>query len=223
MGGGCSSTREDSVRSRERLISRRVGNFNFLQYGECHVETKRTGLGCRRTPAWDCTVTQEELIRKREEFWDTRVEGDLECWKLLRMACEAADSASAETIVHAGGLTLAQGTIQVCYDSTGRKYELPPYVINEPVCFRPPEENAVVAIPNETYHLTLRSTKAPDMSVIMNSLQQAVHLKEVFSAKTNIAIDKVRLFFNGKELKNNMPLGKAQLTNEVVVQVMVVG
>lgn len=222
MGGGCSSTREEHHRSKERLIARRVGNFNFLQYGKSHAETKRTGQGCRRTPAWDCLVPPEELARKRAEFWDTRVEGDLESWKLLRMACEADDSASAEAIVQAGGLSFAQGTIQVCYDSSGRKYELPPFIINEPVCFRPPEDTAPVEIPNETYHLTLRSAKEKDMSVIMSSLQQAVHLKEVYSAKTNIPIEKVRLFFNGRELKNDTPLGKARLTNEVVVQVMVV-
>ena len=161
-------------------------------------------------------------MRKRDEFWDTRVEGEVEFWKLLRMACEAADSASAEAIVQAGGLTMPQGTIMVCYDSTGRKYELPPFMVNEPVRYRPPEEADNVEVRNETYHLTLRSAKIPDMAVIMSSLQQAVHLKEVFSSKANIPLEKIRLFFNGKELKNDTPLGKAKLMNEVVVQVMVV-
>lgn len=138
------------------------------------------------------------------------------------MACEAADSDSAEAIVLAGGLTMPQGSIMVCYDSTGRKYEVPPFVINEPTRFRLAEEATNAEIRNETYHLTLRSAKSPDMSVIMSSLQQAVHLKEVFSAKSNIPIDKIRLFFNGRELKNDMPLGKAKLMNEVVVQVMIV-
>lgn len=146
----------------------------------------------------------------------------MEFWKLLRMACEAADSDSAEAIALAGGLTMPQGTIMVCYDSTGRKYEVPPFMVNEPIRFRLSEEASNSELRNETYHLTLRSAKAEDMSVIMSSLQQAVHLKEVFSAKTNIPIDKVRLFFNGRELKNDTPLGKAKLMNEVVVQVMVV-
>ena len=44
------------------------------------------------TPAWATEATSEEVQRKRQEFWETRVQGSSEHWLALRAACEAADS-----------------------------------------------------------------------------------------------------------------------------------
>jgi hypothetical protein len=32
-------------------------------------------------------ISEKDLIRKREEYWNTRIEGDKEIWDTLKMCC----------------------------------------------------------------------------------------------------------------------------------------
>ena len=32
-------------------------------------------------------IPKEELLKKREEYWNTRIEGDPETWNTLKMCC----------------------------------------------------------------------------------------------------------------------------------------
>eukprot|EP00456_Euglypha_rotunda_P000097 TRINITY_DN10015_c0_g1_i6.p1 TRINITY_DN10015_c0_g1~~TRINITY_DN10015_c0_g1_i6.p1 ORF type:complete len:101 (-),score=9.45 TRINITY_DN10015_c0_g1_i6:10-312(-) len=47
-------------------------------------------------------ITRAELQKKREEFWDTRVEGRSEMWQALRMASECEDDVTARSITEIG-------------------------------------------------------------------------------------------------------------------------
>ena len=38
--------------------------------------------------AYVSDISKEDLIKKREEYWNTRVEGDIEIWNTLRMVCD---------------------------------------------------------------------------------------------------------------------------------------
>jgi len=38
--------------------------------------------------AYISDITEKYLLKKRDEYWNTRVEGEQEIWNTLRMCCE---------------------------------------------------------------------------------------------------------------------------------------
>lgn len=46
-----------------------------------------TGTGIRKIKGYVSDVPEEEILRKREEYWTSRVEGDQEIWNVLKMCC----------------------------------------------------------------------------------------------------------------------------------------
>ena len=91
MGASCVKAQHHS----EKLTTRRMGNFTFQEFRMDQTGHQRTGRGCKETPAWRTEATRQDLILKREEFWDTRTQGDPAVWRTLRMACEAEDPCKA--------------------------------------------------------------------------------------------------------------------------------
>ena len=92
-------------------------------------------------PPW----TRSHLERERDAFFDTRVTGDEEAWKALRMACETLrqhDLPAAQGILDAMGLTCPHGRVASgrgrdrvkggIYDERGVLYELPGWVVADP-------------------------------------------------------------------------------------------
>ena len=72
----------------------------------------------------------------RDEFWATRVDGDLNMWLSLRRACDAIlseDLGLAEALLDASGLKTAEGSIAACFDERGFAYKLPTYCFCNPV------------------------------------------------------------------------------------------
>ncbi|XP_078428311.1 uncharacterized protein LOC144700714 [Wolffia australiana] len=80
-------------------------------------------------------LTQAELKRMRDEFWDTEPHygGQKEIWDALRAAADATDLSLAQAIIDSAGIIIASGDLTTCYDERGAKYELPKYVLSEPV------------------------------------------------------------------------------------------
>ena len=50
-------------------------------------------------------MTRAALNKKREEFWETRLEGRPEMWQAIRLAVQAEDEATQHSIMQAAGLT----------------------------------------------------------------------------------------------------------------------
>jgi len=120
--------------------------------------------------------------------------------------------------VKASGLNMHQGYIMVCYDDLGFKYELPPFVVNEPTQYgEMKEEHVTPTAPGVPLSLTVRSAKLGDAAVQINSNQTGKELKAAYlsAAKTQGA---PRLFFNGLEIKDGACL--YSLKSGVVVQAM---
>eukprot|EP00887_Chlorella_sp_A99_P003640 scaffold7.g3640.t1 len=88
-----------------------------------------------RRPRWksETPMTQEELERQREVFWDTEPHygGSREIWDALRAACEA-DDVTAKVIIETAGVIVASEDMRICYDTKGAKYDLPKYVLAPP-------------------------------------------------------------------------------------------
>ena len=46
------------------------------------------GKGIKKTHAYKSLVSLEEIKSKRKEFWETWVEGVIETWNALKLACD---------------------------------------------------------------------------------------------------------------------------------------
>ncbi|KAG0461473.1 hypothetical protein HPP92_021395 [Vanilla planifolia] len=79
-------------------------------------------------------ITISELKRMREEFWDTAPHygGQKEIWDALHAAAES-EVSLAQAIVDSAGILLSNADMSLCYDERGARYELPKYVLSEPI------------------------------------------------------------------------------------------
>eukprot|EP01059_Diplonema_ambulator_P006501 TRINITY_DN16189_c0_g1_i1.p1 TRINITY_DN16189_c0_g1~~TRINITY_DN16189_c0_g1_i1.p1 ORF type:complete len:126 (+),score=30.28 TRINITY_DN16189_c0_g1_i1:69-446(+) len=95
-----------------------------------------TGLPRHKEWASTTPVGVEELKRQREVFWDTQPAygGKQEIWDALKsvLPLPAQDEALTIAILKAAEISFPKGTWAEIYDSTGFKYELPPYAISDP-------------------------------------------------------------------------------------------
>ena len=53
-----------------------------------YIENQYDGQGIYKTPAYNCTESQDILERTRNEFWETRTQGNPICWVALRNSIE---------------------------------------------------------------------------------------------------------------------------------------
>nr|GEY24230.1 hypothetical protein [Tanacetum cinerariifolium] len=79
-------------------------------------------------------MTQDELNARRNEFWNTIsiYGGRQEIWDTLRQATES-ELHIAQSIFDSHGIVLHCPDMTICLDNKGARYELPLYVLSEPV------------------------------------------------------------------------------------------
>ncbi len=81
--------------------------------------------------------SRNQLVRERNEFFDTRVTGRPEVWAALSAATSLmrdGDIATAQGIIDAAGVTVPTGDLcDGCYDENGALYRLPEIVVMDPV------------------------------------------------------------------------------------------
>ncbi|WOL09147.1 ubiquitin domain-containing protein 1 [Canna indica] len=79
-------------------------------------------------------LTETQLRKMRDEFWDTApyYGGQKEIWDALRAAAEG-DITFAQAIVDSAGIIVTSDDMSTCYDERGTKYELPMFVLSEPI------------------------------------------------------------------------------------------
>ncbi|CAF0845625.1 unnamed protein product [Rotaria sordida] len=134
MGGCVSHNRHNRSHRRRRSRSSRNSATTGGTVGR-NKPLNRTA--CR--PKWksDVPITENQLRRKREEYWDTApaFEGRKEIWDALRGACyalEQNDIDLAQSIINCANISLPHGTLLDCYDELGTRYQLPIYVLSSP-------------------------------------------------------------------------------------------
>ena len=132
------------------IVTRRGGNMTYGEY-----RNRTTGKGCKQTPAWQCFVSPEELKRKREEYWNTRLEGTPEAWQTIKAAIEEKDDATAAAILKAADLNMANNTIQDIRDRRNRRYIIPLFVIHEPESYNNDSKRPVISVDQISYKLLL--------------------------------------------------------------------
>ena len=108
--------------------------------------------------------------------------------------------------------------INITYDSLGGLYEIPNYCINEPYKYEIVEDKK--ERPSEkkiTFHLRkgIHQTK-----IKCSNYSKIEKIKDKIAKRKNIDINKVRLFFYGKEMKNNFELWNYNICEDCVVMMM---
>lgn len=137
------------------------------------------------------------------------------------MAVDAPDSNSATEIIKAAGLRFATDQLAQTYDDTGVRYDLPPYIMSEPVRYGKKADPLPIVAKEARLSIVIRSAKAKDQTVSISTLQKTRELKREYSALVQTPIPQIRLFFNGREMKDDDVLATFNLTDQVVVQCMV--
>jgi len=199
------------------LQSKNDPYFNFPEV----KENKYVGEGLKRMKGYISNIPEDELKKKREAFWGTRVEGNKQTWNFLKEICEMppGEEKNLEAMLQAYDLTPYKKCINVSYDALGGLYEIPNYCIHDPMVYDIPEFNKIKPEKKKIKfkarygikHLKLKSSNYSTVKKI----------KITIAKKLGTTFDKIRLFFSGKEMKNDLQIWNYNVDNDVVIMIMV--
>ena len=198
------------------LQSNQDPNFNFTEV----KEDIYVGKGLKKMKGYISPISKEDLDKKRIAFWGTRTEGNEQTWEFLKQLCEMNEDENdnINVMLEAYGLVPYNMCINITYDASGALYEIPNYCINDPYKYeiienekvRPKEEKVM-------FHL-----KGSHKTKITCSNYETVEkVKQKLGNKYKVSIDKIRLFFYGKEMKNDFELWNYNVSQDCVVILMI--
>ena len=199
------------------LQSKNDPNFNFPEV----KENKYVGKGLKKMKGYISNIPEEELKKKREAFWGTRVEGNKQTWNFLKEICEMppGEETNLEAMLQAYDLTPYNNCINVSYDALGGLYEIPNYCIHDPMIYDIPENNKVK--PKEKKIKFKARNGAKFIKLKCSNYSSVEKIKITIAKKAGSTSDKIRLFFSGKEMKNDLELWNYNVDDDVVIMVMI--
>lgn len=139
---------------------------------------------------------------------------------LLKQACDA-DAASAKLMLEMEGFVLENGTMAVCISPRGHRYELPPFILTEPVKFRDPGGQVVQRKVLKEGVITVKIRPvftAQEEGVQINNAEMVKELKRSYLEKHQEFSD-IRMFFGGRELAEGKSIISYGIDDGMVVQV----
>ena len=188
------------------------------------LSDQTVGEGVKKTNAWKATITRQQLESKREEFWQTRTSGRRNIWLAIKNAIEA-DHATAALLLQMSGIAIKGENLTVLEDTNGNVYEVPCFMINDPLCFsneikkRVPKQ--VIA---ENVEITVKVRRpgfADDETFQINNLKTGEDLKRVYAEKVGVELGSLKLFFGGREIKYENSIANNLIQNEMVIQAFI--
>lgn len=188
-------------------------------------------------------ITKNQIAFQREEYWSTRIGGNVIMWQAIRTASDAMlqnDSALANAIIEASGISTPSGSLDTCYDETGYLYKIPRFCYSDPVELT--EGNQAVELVAVEVSKKDKGTGSPvklkvrvnpgDINMQINvssndtilDVKRAVQEYSVVAQSKEASIpfcdeNRQRIMFMGKELKNNNLVSQAGMEDGRVVQV----
>ena len=199
------------------LQSKNDPYFNFPEV----KENKFVGKGLKRMKGYISNIPEDELKKKREAFWGTRVEGNKQTWNFLKEICEMppGEEKNLEAMLQAYDLTPYKNCINVSYDALGALYEIPNYCIHDPMVYELPEDNKKKPAEKKIKFKARHGAKI--LKLKSSNYSSVKKTKMSVAKKIGTTYDKIRMFFSGKEMKNDMQLWNYNVDNDVVIMVMV--
>ena len=198
------------------LQSKQDPNFNFPEVEEDIF----IGSGLKKMKGYISPISKEDLDKKRISFWGTRTEGNEQTWEFLKQVCEmpSEEDENINVMLEAYGLIPYNNCINITYDASGALYEIPNYCINEPYKYEI-VENEKEKPKEEKVSFRLKGTHKT--KITCSNYETIEKVKQKIGKKYKVEIDKIRLFFYGKELKNNLELWNYNVSNDCVVILMI--
>ena len=198
------------------LQSKQDPNFNFPEVEEDIF----IGSGLKKMKGYISPISKEDLDKKRISFWGTRTEGNEQTWEFLKQVCEmpSEEDENINVMLEAYGLIPYNNCINITYDASGALYEIPNYCINEPYKYEI-VENEKEKPKEEKVSFRLKGTHKT--KITCSNYETIEKVKQKIGKKYKVEIDKVRLFFYGKELKNDLELWNYNVSNDCVVILMI--
>nr|XP_055026529.1 ubiquitin domain-containing protein 1a [Misgurnus anguillicaudatus] len=186
-------------------------------------------------PKWKSgyPMTESQLCRKRDEFWDTApaFDGRKEIWDALKaaaVALECNDHELAQAIIDGANITLPHGSLMECYDELGNRYQLPVYCLAAPVnliseCndYNVSEHSELQEKKETEFELKVRLSTGKDIRLgasMANSIRQ---LKKQLEVQEDIDATCQRWFFSGKLLTDKTRLQDTKIQKDFVIQVII--
>lgn len=190
----------------------------------------------------DIPLTEYQLKRKREEFWDTApaFEGKSEIWAALKAATEAVDKDDydlAQAILDGAGVSLPTGTLVECYDELGTRYSIPVYCLSWPINLineadrdSPAEYSEPVISEPQELKVKIRlsmtdadtSMTAGDVRITLSTADSVAAAKKKLSEQEILPKDcRQRWYYGGKQLGDRMRLGDVNIPNNYVIQCII--
>lgn len=212
--GGCGSTSSD-VDSEARLKQKKVQssnvkkNNNELEINEANFPEVSgehyIGQGVKRIKAYKCNLRFNDLAKKREEFWKNRQSRQ---WLALKEICET-DHETAETLLLVAELECCEGNLQKTKDMNNDKvYLIPNWVIQDPIIIVDFEDIEKNLIPkNITIYLN-------EVQINVNTKITGSELKQFYIKLKGVNYSKVRIFFRGSEIKDDISIGAYSVESE---------
>lgn len=217
MGGACSKSDATDDTTQPRLT---VGQ-NYQE-----LEGQFAGEGVKRTKAWQSIITKEQLDAARSEFWRTRRVGRRHVWATIKSAVEA-DAATSALLLNMQEIVLENNCMTVCTDSEGQRYEIPIFIINDPVKLHiPGEKKRKPAAPPKNEAIIVKIRAMPlqkETKLPFESGKKVLELKQAFLATEGSVgnMTTLKLYFAGRELKDDDALNTYCVKNDMVVQALV--
>lgn len=199
------------------LSSKNDPNFNFPEV----KENIYVGKGLKKMRAYISNISEEELIKKRKAFWGTRVEGNEQTWKFLQELCEMPETENNNIfpMLQAYELFPYKNCLNVTYDNLGGLYEIPNYCINDPYKYDLPElKKAQIPEKKISFHGKRGNEK---IKIKCSNYSLVSKIRSKIGKKLQVQPEKIRLFFSGKELKDDMQLWVYNIDDDYVVIITV--
>ena len=198
------------------LQSKQDPNFNFKEV----EEDIYMGNGLKKMKGYICPISKEDLDKKRIAFWGTRTEGNEQTWMFLKQLCEMPPNEEEDlnVMLEAYGLVPYNNCINITYDSSGALYEIPNYCINDPYKYEI-VENEKEKPKEEKITFKLRGTHKT--KITCSNYETVNKVKEKVSKKYKVEIEQIRLFFYGREMKNDLELWNYNVAQDCVVILMI--
>lgn len=168
--------------------------------------------------------SKEELERWREEFWQTRTQGNPEVWMVIRQAIESSPE-DAAAILKAADVSTYTGSMVLWMDRDKIPYRVPICIINEPHSYWPTadEKMALKEKPAEISYegIKIRTYGYEDKEYTLSSYTGIEELVTKYKKDLDITKD-VLLIYDGRIMRKDFSLYNFRLDDKMVIQAMII-
>ncbi|KAK8800729.1 hypothetical protein WA158_000054 [Blastocystis sp. Blastoise] len=183
-------------------------------------------------PSGSKGLNENDLQQMRKEFWDNRVEGDLDKWASLKQVCELMlqnKYAEANSLFDELSLQIPNGDLSLCIDTSDFKYRIEKYCYSTPSNLleakyerqsevKTNEEHEFkvrvqCARMDEEMPISIRLIPKDSVEKMKTVIKEQIHDK----IKQDFTLEQLRLIYMGQEMKVTKELKDYKIEPDSVI------